>query len=144
METLIVDSIIKYLYKVFPEIPAYDDLIRWDNTGEAFFISVVETQRSPNLGALNKDTVLLDILYDPGIHQPDTKCRSMDGALKDLMEYIPRIDKPRKYFQSNNIRTTTVNGLLHITFSITTYKTKVWEERPVKRIDLKIEEKFNA
>lgn len=141
MEQLIIDSIIKKLYMAFPEIPAYDDLIRWDDSGEAFFVSITATERTPNLGALNRDTILLDVLYDPGVDQPDAKCRKMDTLLKDIVEYIPRVDREGRYFQSKNIRTNTVDGLLHVTFSIDIYKTKIWEAETIERINLTIKEK---
>ena len=123
MEQDIIDRLILKLYNLFPDIKAYD--VKMDSEVEPpeFIIRTYQDERKELLTPAGFFyTYFFEILFFPGHDEPELQIRDVKLELTNAVHIIGN-----GYRANDDIRTTTIDGVLHVFFSVTVH---LIEEKP--------------
>lgn len=119
MEQRIINSLSIALDAAFPEIPVLDVETEQDVDRPAFFISCISAVLTERIAPADFFmTYSFDLLFDPGVRDPEIACRRVESELMLLLRRFE--DCESKYaFRPYDIHFETVDGVLHALFQIT-------------------------
>lgn len=123
MEQEIIDILILKLHELFPDIKAYD--VKMDSEVEPpeFIIRTYQDERKELLTHAGFFyTYFFEILFFPGHDEPEIQIRDVKLELTNAVHIIGG-----GFRANDDIRTTTVDGVLHVFFSVTVH---LIEEKP--------------
>ena len=114
MEQTIIDDLILKLHDTFPDIRAYDMKMEEEVEPPMFVISVYDRRRHDRLTPAGFFyTYYFDLLYFPGNDEPELSIRDIELELQDAVWLFGDV------FRADDIRSETVDGVLHLYFSVT-------------------------
>ena len=114
MEQTIIDDLILKLHDAFPDIRAYDMKMEEEVEPPMFVISVYDRRRTDRLTPAGFFyTYYFDLLYFPGNDEPELSIRDIELELQDAVWLFGDV------FRADDIRSETVDGVLHLYFSVT-------------------------
>lgn len=135
MEQDIIDALIVKLYQLFPDIKAYDVKMEMEVEPPEFIIHTYQDTRQERITEAGFFyTYFFEILFFPGNDEPEEQIREVK------MELTNAVHRIGKGFRANDdIRTTTVDGVFHVFFSVTVPLKELMPEDPlIKELRTKV------
>lgn len=121
MEQKIIDRLALLIDSVYPDYPFCDVEQSQNIEPPRFFITCYRSSLTPRItNAGFFYTCNFDLLFDPGVDEPETKCNEVAFTLLPLIQKIPKEDGMN--YRSDNINSEfdREQGVLHIFFDVTT------------------------
>lgn len=116
MEQRIIDDLILKLHNEFPEIIADDTRMEMQEEPEVFRINCYDRRRTDRITPSGFFyTYYFEIVYFPGNDEPELKIRDVELRLTDAVWLFGTDD----IYRGDDIYATTVDGILHLFFSVT-------------------------
>lgn len=141
MEERVIDSIIKHLHELVPEVPCYCDESWQDDDRPSFYLYLINVIQSEMPFPHFFEVYSFDLVYDPRPSAtPNTTARDMAGLLRVILRKFPDIEEGSHY--GYNIESRTVDGLTHVTFDVRVeYELKMPEVPLIDDVNVEVKEK---
>lgn len=133
MEQRIIDALILKLNSLFPDIKAYDVKMDMEIEPPMFQITCYERQRRDRITPAGFFyTYFFDLIFFSGHDEPEEKYRDIELELTNAVWHF-------EDFRGDDIRSTTVDDVLHVFFSITVELKEELPELPkIERINTEV------
>lgn len=137
MEERLIDSIVKHLNNLMPEINVYTDESYMDDDRPSAFLEVISVNQEDCLYPYFFEIYSFDLMFDPRpCANPYQECRKMAGFLRVNLREIPDfVDGVPHY--TYNIDSRIVGGQVHVEFDIRCeYYLEDWDVPVVEDVDI--------